>query len=134
MSPNTRPERTSILIPLILLAMLYAVSAFYFHLVEGWSYLDAVYFTTSTISTVGYGDLVPKTDYGKIGSIALIFSGIGLAFYIFTHLRLLSEKKIDPHVKKRLELLRGFTMATTGMKPADLLRLKRKIKEREETR
>ena len=30
-----------------------------------WSYTDALYFTVITTTTIGYGDLVPKTDSGK---------------------------------------------------------------------
>ena len=45
---------------------------------EGWSWLDALFFSVVTISTVGYGDLVPQTAAGKIFTILYIFSGIGL--------------------------------------------------------
>lgn len=32
---------------------------------ECWSFGTALYFTVSTLSTVGYGDVVPTTDVGK---------------------------------------------------------------------
>jgi voltage-gated potassium channel len=124
-------KKESIAIPLVVLAILYLLSVLFFHYVEGWSYLDAAYFTTSTISTVGYGDLVPQSDYGKMGSIALIFTGVGLAFYVFTRLGFLRQKKVDPAVKKRLEMLRSFTMASTGMNRRDLQKLKKKIMKRD---
>jgi voltage-gated potassium channel len=124
-----RTER-SLIIPIVVLLILYFVSIAFFHYVEGWSYLDAAYFTTSTISTVGYGDITPHTDYGKLGSIALTFVGVGLALYVITHLGMLREKKIDPHVKRRLEILKSFTMASTGLNSHELKKLKKKIKER----
>lgn len=124
-------QERSLVIPLVVLGILYVCSILYFHIIEGWSYLDAAYFTTSTISTVGYGDLVPQTEYGKIGSMALIFAGVGVAFYVLTHLGIIREKKVDPHIKRRLELLRSFTMASTGMKSKDLEKLKKRLKERE---
>ena len=43
--------------------------------------LDAVYFTVSTISTVGFGDFTPQTALGKLLTIAIIFSGIILLPY-----------------------------------------------------
>lgn len=125
-------KQKSIAIPLVVLAILYVMSILFFHYVEGWSYLDAAYFTTSTISTVGYGDIVPQSDYGKMGSILLIFSGVGLAFYVITHLGFLRERKVDPAVKKRIEMLKSFTMASTGMKSKDLAKLKKKIMSRKE--
>lgn len=124
-------ESKSITIPILILGILYVVSILYFHYVEGWTYLDAAYFTTSTISTVGYGDLSPVTDHGKIGSIVLTFVGVGLAFYVITHLGVLREKTVDTQVKRRLDVLRSFTMHSSGMKKGELNKLKKKIKERE---
>jgi hypothetical protein len=46
--------------------------------VEDWRALDALYFTITTLTTVGYGDFSPKTDAGKIFTIFYIFVGIGL--------------------------------------------------------
>lgn len=46
--------------------------------VEHWRLLDALYFTIITLTTVGYGDLTPKTDAGKIFTIVYIFVGISL--------------------------------------------------------
>ena len=37
-----------------------------FMIIEGWSFVDAMYFTVSTITTVGYGDLVPTHNASKI--------------------------------------------------------------------
>ncbi|MBE1282239.1 MAG: two pore domain potassium channel family protein [Rhodobacteraceae bacterium] len=60
----------------------------FFHFVEGWSWLDSYFFTVVTISTVGYGELVPATALGKIGTTFLIFGGLGvfaIAIHSFAH-------------------------------------------------
>ncbi len=124
-------DKSAIAIPILVLGILYVISIMFFHYIEGWSYLDAAYFTTSTISTVGYGDIVPMTDYGKIGSMVLTFSGVGLAFYIITHLSSLRAKSLDPHVKRKLDVLRSFTLQSTGMKSKDIKKLKKKLLERD---
>ena len=49
-----------------------------YHYVEGWRWLDAVYFSVITLATVGYGDFSPQTDLGKLFTIFYVFSGIGL--------------------------------------------------------
>lgn len=35
-------------------------------------------FPVATVATVGYGDVAPKTDLGKVFTIFLIIAGIGL--------------------------------------------------------
>jgi len=50
----------------------------FFHHAEGWGYLDAYFFTVVTLSTVGYGNLVPITPLGKIATTIFIFVGLGI--------------------------------------------------------
>ena len=52
--------------------------------IENWSLLDGIYFSAVTVSTLGYGDLVPKTDLGKIFTIIYSLSGIAIGLYILT--------------------------------------------------
>ena len=50
----------------------------FFHFIEGWGWVDAYFFTVITLSTVGYGSLVPQTVVGKLGTTLFIFVGLGL--------------------------------------------------------
>lgn len=55
-----------------------AMGTWFYARVEGWRALDALYFTITTLTTVGYGDFYPKTDAGKIFTMIYIFVGIGV--------------------------------------------------------
>ncbi len=65
---------------LVILLFLFGGATFY-HLIEKWRYLDALYFSAYTMTTVGYGKLIKKTDAGKIFTIIYAFVGVGTALY-----------------------------------------------------
>jgi len=52
--------------------------AVFYHYVESLKWLDAFYFCTITLTTVGYGDIVPKTDAGKLFTIFYVLAGIAI--------------------------------------------------------
>ncbi len=54
-------------------------------LLEDLSFVDAFYFTIVTIATVGYGDISPQTVAGKLFSLLLIVTGIGIFLTIVTN-------------------------------------------------
>jgi voltage-gated potassium channel Kch len=45
---------------------------------EGWSVVDSLYFSVVALATVGFGDLVPTTDVGKLFTVGYIITGIGI--------------------------------------------------------
>ena len=47
-----------------------------FSAVEGIPLGDALYFGLVTVATVGYGDITPKTNLGKIIAIIIILGGV----------------------------------------------------------
>jgi voltage-gated potassium channel len=53
-------------------------------IIEGWSFLDSLYMTIITISTVGFNEVHHMTSGGRIFSIVLIIGGVGSALYIFS--------------------------------------------------
>jgi voltage-gated potassium channel Kch len=46
--------------------------------VEGWSVVDAFYFSVTTLTTVGLGDLAPTTTMGKLFTVIYIFAGLSI--------------------------------------------------------
>ena len=119
----------SLTIPILILSVLYISSVIFFHFIEGWNFLDAAYFTTTTISTVGLGDIYPTTPLGKLGTIFLIFAGVSLAFYVITHLGAIREKTVDTHLRKRLDILHNITaLRRSKLDEKQINTLKKKIK------
>lgn len=53
---------------------------------EKWSLIDSLYFCVVTMATVGYGDVTPQTDVGKLFTIFYIFISIGTFVALCTQL------------------------------------------------
>ena len=52
--------------------------AIFYSLEEGWSVVDAFYFSVTTLTTVGLGDLAPATTLGKLFTVVYIFAGLSI--------------------------------------------------------
>ena len=55
-----------------------------FHLIEGWSILDSLYVTAQTVTTVGFGDVTPKSIQGRIFATVFMLVGVGVVLYALT--------------------------------------------------
>ena len=51
--------------------------------IEGCSFLDGLYMTVITITTVGFGEVFPLGPAGKVFTIGLIFVGVTFVLYVF---------------------------------------------------
>ena len=63
---------------LLIMIMLLVSGTVFYVLNEGWSIIDALYFCVMTMSTVGYGDLLPSNDISKIFTIVYSLLTIGV--------------------------------------------------------
>jgi voltage-gated potassium channel len=52
-------------------------------LLEGMSFIDAIFMTVITITTVGYAEVKPLDTAGRLFTMGLIFTGVGTAYYVF---------------------------------------------------
>ena len=50
----------------------------FYSLVEHLSPLNALYFSVTTLTTVGYGDFSPQTAAGKLFTVVYVLVGVGL--------------------------------------------------------
>jgi voltage-gated potassium channel len=76
-----KPARNLELIALALL-VLFALSTAGFHFIEGWPWFDSFYMVLITVSTIGYSEVHPLTDSGRIFNVFVIIVGVGLVFLL----------------------------------------------------
>jgi voltage-gated potassium channel len=62
-------------------AVIIIAGAIGYIIIEGWSFIDALYMTIITITTVGYAEVHPLTTTGRVFSIFLIIGGVSGALY-----------------------------------------------------
>ncbi|MCX8007116.1 MAG: potassium channel protein [Coriobacteriia bacterium] len=83
----------------ILAAVLLAGTAGYV-IVERWPLMDAVYMTVITIATVGFREVRPLSDAGRLLTMALILAGVGGLGYSFGTI---VEFMVEGHLRAMLE-------------------------------
>jgi hypothetical protein len=83
--------------------------------IENLSFLDALYFTIVTVSTVGYSDIHPVTAAGKIFCIFLIIVGIGIFLTLLTNVAqwLVQRQQYRLH-RHRMNMLIGVFFTEVG--------------------
>jgi voltage-gated potassium channel len=86
MKPSTKDPFQKVYLVLIMLALAISIGVEGFMLIEHYSFLDALYMTIITVSTVGYGEVHPLSDIGKIFNMFLIVTNLGLFTYLVSTL------------------------------------------------
>ncbi len=71
-------------IALFSLLFLLGLGTWVYHRFEGWSYIDSLYFTTITLTTIGYGDLFPTHPGTRLFTVFFALTGVAIALYSLT--------------------------------------------------
>ncbi len=86
-------------------ACIIALGVVGYYLIEGWPFVDALYMTIISISTVGFAEVHPLSSAGKMFTLVLIVLGVGGATYTLTALGqyLLERQFGTPLWRRRME-------------------------------
>jgi voltage-gated potassium channel len=77
-----RPDlRRHFLFSLLTFPALAAIGALGYMLIEGWSLSDSLFMAATTITTVGYGEVHPLSEGGRLFTIALLLVGVAAVWY-----------------------------------------------------
>lgn len=90
-------------LPLLLLAALMLVGTIGYIIIEGYNFLEALYMTVITVASVGFNEVHPLSEAGKIFTITLILINLGLFTYFIT---LLSRYFFDLEFVKKYKMIK----------------------------
>jgi voltage-gated potassium channel len=85
----------SLIFAVSLILILHLVGVIAYAYLEGWNWVDSVYFVSSTITTVGYGEIVPTTVESKLFTTIFMWAGISVGFYLIFMIARYRESKLD---------------------------------------
>ena len=88
----------SLIFAFLLIIVMYTFGVIAYHNLEGWGWVDCIYFMSATFTTLGYGDVVPKTDEAKIFTVFFMWTGISIGFYLIYTISKYREEKIDQKI------------------------------------
>ena len=77
-------QKISALVTIGLVLIVVLGGATFYHNQEKWSWVDSFYFSTTTLTTIGFGDLHPTTDSSKIFTIFYVLVGVSVVLYMFS--------------------------------------------------
>ncbi len=77
-------ELNNLYLAALLLSVVLAAGVTGYRAIEGFSWLDSLYMTVITLATVGFKEIQPLSDAGKIFTIILIVSSFGIFAYVIT--------------------------------------------------
>ena len=107
---NTTDKFYKIFKGFVILLIIVAIGSAGYMSIEGWSFFDSLYMTVITITTVGYGEIRDVSEAGRLFTIFLIFSGMGIIAYIvgltaqgMVELQIrtiIGRRKLDLQIKK----------------------------------
>ena len=78
------PNRVRIRVVFLAVFGVILVGTVVFHVLEGWSILDSLYVTVQAVTTVGFGDLTPRTPQGRAFAVVFMMVSVGIVLYALT--------------------------------------------------
>lgn len=101
-----------VLYRVVLLALLVVlIGVLGFHLTAGLEWLDALYMTVITLTTVGFREVGPLDDTGKVFTICLIMGGAGVVAYaVKTSVEVVLDESTRQYFRHRTTLRKVANM------------------------
>ncbi len=104
-NPLIRFFRTKIYTAIFLLTVILAIGIVGYKMISDYSWVDATYMTVITVTTVGFGEVVPLDDQSKIFTIFLILASVVIVGYALSTITeyILSKNHVEELKHKKMQ-------------------------------
>ncbi|WP_336070840.1 potassium channel protein [Mesoflavibacter sp. CH_XMU1404-2] len=104
-NPIIQLFRSKVYTAVLLLAILLVIGVLGFRFMSHYSWVDALYMTVITITTVGFGEVQPLDDVSKIFTMFLILTSVVIVGYAITVITeyILSRNNIEELKQKKMQ-------------------------------
>ncbi|WPH01499.1 putative potassium channel isoform 2A [Acrodontium crateriforme] len=106
---NLTPSQRTLMLQTMLFVAYLLLGAFVYSKIEGWDYLDAVYWADVTLLTVGLGDFSPQTKMGRGLLFPFAIGGILIVGLVIGSIRSLVLERGKEKLGARITEKRRFT-------------------------
>lgn len=99
------PSRREILLASLALVFVFFLGTTGYAFLEGWSWMDGFYMTFITLSTIGFQEIHTLSDTGRVFTLGLGLTGIGLLTFVVARsaqLLLASERLRERRIMKQI--------------------------------
>jgi voltage-gated potassium channel len=94
----------------VMLTLVVSIGTAGYMILEKWSFLDSLYMTVITLTTVGFSEVHPISEQGRILTMTILVSGLGVVGYLIGTLtqilvegqllRIMGRKKLERQIEK----------------------------------
>lgn len=77
------------------------VGVVFYCIVEGWTFVDSLYFCVTTLTTVGFGNPAPSTDLGKLFTVFFVLAGVGMFLAVINGLGKAAVQNARPRFTRK---------------------------------
>lgn len=104
-NPIIRLFKSRIYTAITLLILVLCIGVIGFKVISNYTWVDAIYMTVITITTVGFGEVLPLNDAAKIFTVFLILSSVVIVGYAITVITeyILSKNNYEDLIQKRMQ-------------------------------
>jgi voltage-gated potassium channel len=76
------PSQREILLATVTLIFVIAIGTIGYRAIEGWPWMDGLFMTFITLTTIGFAEVRPLSDVGRFFTIIIALAGIGIVTFV----------------------------------------------------